>query len=374
MSISIDTNTLNYYIQNAQIPLSVLKTKIIHLDQFLTGEKQPTFTQLSEIAKKINIPTGLLLLNKTVNIENNRLEFRTFNSDELCNRSEELRDTIIEMELKQDFLRKEIDEKLDFIGQYTINHDVMQLASDIRTKLDIPLLFQKEAEQSPIKYLRQKINQLGIFVFFNGKVKDNAYRPLNVKEFRGFVLSDDKAPIIFINQKDSKAGQLFTLVHELVHLFVGIEEVFNMVDTEDYQFDKNEAFINKVTAEILVPQSEFLNSDLTDIQQLANKFKVSEFVIIRRLLELKQITPLEYKKRIAVLQENLSRLVQKESKGGSYGNNIKFRIDKKFLYYIENAVKQERISYTDAFNIIGVSFKGYKILVVSKLNVFDIFA
>lgn len=368
MSISIDTNTLNYYIQNAQIPLSVLKAKIIHLDQFLTGEKQPTFTQLSEIAKKINIPTGLLLLNKTVNIENNRLEFRTFNSDELSHRSEELRDTIIEMELKQDFLRKEIDEQLDFIGQYTINHDVMQLASDIRTKLDIPLFFQKEAGQNPINYLRQKINQLGVFVFFNGKVKDNAYRPLNVKEFRGFVLSDDKAPIIFINQKDSKAGQLFTLVHELVHLFVGIEEVFNIVDTEDYQFDKNEAFINKVTAEILVPQSEFLNSDLTDSQQLANKFKVSEFVIIRRLLELKQITPLEYQKRIAVLQENLSRLVQKESKGGSYGNNIKFRIDKKFLYYIENAVKQERISYTDAFNIIGVSFKGYKILTSRNVN------
>ena len=51
----IDTNTLNYYVQNAQISLSVLRTKINHLDQFLSGEKQPTFNQLSEIAKKINV-------------------------------------------------------------------------------------------------------------------------------------------------------------------------------------------------------------------------------------------------------------------------------------------------------------------------------
>lgn len=49
----IDTNTLNYYVQNAQISLSVLRTKINNLDQFLSGEKQPTFNQLSEIAKKL---------------------------------------------------------------------------------------------------------------------------------------------------------------------------------------------------------------------------------------------------------------------------------------------------------------------------------
>lgn len=95
-------------------------------------------------------------------------------------------------------------------------------------------------------------------------MKDNTHRPLSVKEFRGFVLLDHKAPIIFINQKDTKNGQLFTLVHELVHIFVGTEEIFNIVEAGDYQFDRTEAFINKVTAEILVPQEIFLQLNSTD--------------------------------------------------------------------------------------------------------------
>ena len=69
MSMRIDTNTLNYYVQNAQISLSVLRTKINHLDQFLSGEKQPTFNQLSEIAKKINLTekTFTRRFKKTIN-------------------------------------------------------------------------------------------------------------------------------------------------------------------------------------------------------------------------------------------------------------------------------------------------------------------
>lgn len=120
MSMRIDTNTLNYYVQNAQISLSVLRTKINNLDQFLSGEKQPTFNQLSEIAKKINVPTGLLLLNKTIDIDIKRLDFRTLESDSIDEASEELRDTIAEMEVKQEFLKNEITDNLDFVGQFSM--------------------------------------------------------------------------------------------------------------------------------------------------------------------------------------------------------------------------------------------------------------
>jgi Zn-dependent peptidase ImmA (M78 family) len=362
MSMRIDTNTLNYYVQNAQISLDILKSKINHLDQFLSGEKQPTFNQLSDIAKKINIPTGLLLINKTVDTENKRLEFRTISSDEFHGMSEELRDTILAMEIKQDFLHNEITEKLNFIGKYSISDDISIVANAIRKKLEIPEFFQNEAGPNPLNYLRHKINEIGIFVFFNGKVKDNTHRPLDVNEFRGFVLLDDKAPIIFINQKDSKTGQLFTLVHELIHIFVGSEEIFNVIDTGQYQFDRTEAFINKVTAEILVPHKIFLQTNLMNSKILANKFRVSEFVIVRRLLDLQKISLSEYQKRITELQENFDKLQQDKPSGGSYRNNINFMIDKKFFNYIENAVIQDRLSYTDAFNIIGVGFKGYKAL------------
>lgn len=367
MSINVDPNTLSYYVQNAQIPLEELRVKVPNIDKFLSGESQPTFSQLSKIAAKLNIPTGLLLLKRNVDIKKERLEFRKLNAAEPNSISENLRDIIIDMRDKQDFLRSEIDYTLDFIGTYTIEHDPMTVAEGIREKLNIPKYFQSELDSSGkvIEYIRQKANNIGVFVFANGVVRKNTHRPLNIEEFRGFVLSDNKAPIIFINQKDSKNGQIFTIVHELVHLFIGHDDIFTVIDTGDFIFDKVEAFVNKVTAEILVPTEIFLEFNTLDTEFLAKKFFVSQFVIARRLLSLNKISKVDYGDLIATLERNIQINLSKEKKegnGGNYNNDIKFKTDKSFLAYVTQAVNHHRITYTDAFNIIGVGYKGYKIL------------
>ena len=77
--MNINTETLNYYVENARISLDELRNSVKDIDMFLSGEKQPTFNQVSEIARKLNIPTGLLLLNKSIEVKSSRLEFRTLN-------------------------------------------------------------------------------------------------------------------------------------------------------------------------------------------------------------------------------------------------------------------------------------------------------
>lgn len=374
MSLTINASTLNSYVLGSQVPLSELRAKIKHLDKFMSGEKQPTFNQLSEIAKKINVPTGLLLLDRKIDTKSVKLEFRTLNSNGLLSSmSEELKDTIREMQEKQEFLRNEIDDELDFIGKFSIDDDIFSTADAIREKLAIPMFFQKECRNQPISYFRNKVNQLGVFVFFNGKVKSNTHRPLNLNEFRGFALLDKKAPIIFINQKDSKNGQLFTLVHELVHLFIGENSIFNIIDTGEYQFDRTETFVNKVTAELLTPRQIFLEmfKENNDTKILASIFKVSEFVIFRRLLDLKFISKDEYKEHIKTLEAELREILfhthnEEKKSNGNYYQNIKFMYDPRFVHYVHNAVNQRKISYTDAFRIIGVGYNGYKTLIGEK--------
>lgn len=64
----------------------------------------------------------------------------------------------------------------------------------------------------------KQAEEAGVLVMRAGVAAGNNRRPLSVQEFRGFALSDKIAPVIFINSKDAKAAQIFTLVHELVHI------------------------------------------------------------------------------------------------------------------------------------------------------------
>lgn len=356
------------YFQQSGIDKDYMINKVHKdFDKFLLGEKIPTFNQLKKIAKAFGIPVGLLLLSKPIEIPELKLNFRTIASEYLNYQSKELQDTIQEMKMKQEFLQSQISYELSFIGEFTIKNNVEEVANSIRKVLNLPIDYYDHVNGNEIlNYMRLKINQAGIFVFFNGKVKDNTKRLLNVKEFRGFVLTDKKAPIIFINQRDTKNAQLFTLVHELVHLFIGESEIFGSQNEVD-DYDLVETFVNKVTAELLVPKYKFLKlqKDKKSIKELANTFKVSEFVIIRRLFDNQLIDKHQYLHFHQQLLENYEKNDQQQklkNTGGNYNHNLKFRIDNNFFKYVDNALENETISYTDAYHIIGVGYKGYKIL------------
>lgn len=361
---------LNTYFQNSDVSLEEMEKKVsTNFNQFLSGEKQPSYNQLVKIAKQLDIPVGLLLINKTVAKPIPELKFRTINSDHLANPSNYLLDTINEIKDKQSFLRGQIEDELDFIGNMSIKENYLTVANSIRSKLLLEkTYYMSVTKRTQFNFLRAKVNELGVLVFLNGKVKDSSRKKLNIKEFRGFVLRDKKAPIIFINQQDDLNGRIFTLIHELTHLFINGDDEILGTQRMDKEFDKTEAFVNRVTSEILVPNENFLDECQvnTDIDNLADKFKVSKFVIVRKLLDNKLISQVEYKKIVGELtksyEEYKEREKQQKSDGGNYKNNLRFRIDKMFISYVENALNNQQISFTDAYNIIGVGYKGYKYL------------
>lgn len=360
--LNVNTDVLSTYIRSSNTPIELLRQKLPNIDKFLTGELDPTFNQLSILSKLINVPTGLLILNKIITPVALNIDFRTINSNQLSEFSSELRDTIHEMQEKQDFLRSFIENDCPFVGIFNFDNDREEVISKVRTLLGV------EITKKRFDYYRKVLGDLGIFIFLNGKYKDNTHRPLNLKEFRGFALSDKKAPIIFINQLDSKAGQLFTLIHEFIHLLYGNSSLLE--SDKSSSRNKNEAIINSITAEILAPKAVVMNmfdkqkGINSNLDIIAKKLEVSKFVILRRLYDLSVIS----KKDFISLQnelENEFKLIEnvrKKSDGGNYNNNLRFRMDNNFFKHVNNAVQQNQITYTDAFSIVGVGYKGYKIL------------
>ena len=360
-TININIETLSHHIRQSGVPLGRLQESVPDYNEIVAGNKSPTYQQLEKISKLIRVPLGLLVIESPLDVDTPRISFRTRNSQEIVDMSSELRETIIEMQEKQSFLQSQIDEDTDITDdQVAGSTDHLVIAKYIRNKLDIPVDYLHDTKGNSLSYFRDRASSIGVFIFFNGKIKDNTHRPLNPDEFRGFSLKSSRAPIIFVNQRDSQNAQLFTLVHELTHLFVNNEGVSDKYEQADYDRVGTEALVNRVTAELLVPKQLFVAEGTLDIEQLASKYSVSRYVIARRLLDFSRISKSRYDSIVRSIQTEKSPA--KRSSSGNYINSLRFRTDKVFFGFVYNAIMQDRISYTEAFRLIGTGYKGFKAL------------
>ncbi len=207
--------------------------------------------------------------------------------------------------------------------------------------------------------LRRFIEQadaLGVLVMVNGVVGSNNRRRLDPQEFRGFALADDLAPLVFINGADTKAAQMFTLAHELAHIWLGQSAVS---DAQASWMPEHEVerWCNRVAAELLVPiavlRGEYQRSNPlpVEVDRLARRFKVSTLVVLRRIHDAGGLTQDQLWR---AYREELERL--RAMPGGSGGNfylTLGARASKRFARALVVSTLEGRSSFTEAFRLLG---------------------
>jgi Zn-dependent peptidase ImmA (M78 family) len=183
---------------------------------------------------------------------------------------------------------------------------------------------------------------------------------LRVEEFRGFALSDAIAPVVFINSRDAKSAQIFTLAHEIAHLWIGVSGVSNPDFRKPSGGQVNEAEIlcNRVAAEILVPgndlRSRWQGNDTTEsnVQRLVARYRVSRFVLLRQAFDIGLVSTNEY---WATYEAYLvDRRAVNGSGGGDFFTNALARNSTTLTNVVLSAVAEGRASYTEAARLLNV--------------------
>ncbi|MBA7665138.1 hypothetical protein ES703_73205 [subsurface metagenome] len=272
------------------------------------GEKRPSFRQARKLAKTLRIPFGYLFISKPPQEIVPIPDFRTVADREPEPLSVDFVDLINDILRKHqwyiDNLREEGASPLDFVGSISTSRNPNEIAENICNTIGINDALRKDAVNWE-DFLRQCIRRTeeqGILVLRSGVVGNNSRRKLSVYEFRGLTICDSLAPLIFINGRDAKAAQIFTLAHELAHVWTGESGISNP-DLGSPNLNKGleiEVFCNAVAAEILVPRKHFLDTWNSNIAIADNLFtavryyRVSSIVILRRAFELNRITETEF--------------------------------------------------------------------------------
>jgi Zn-dependent peptidase ImmA (M78 family) len=326
---------------------------------YVEGEKKPTIKQLEAFVATVHVPMAYLMLpSPPIEVSpipmfrgkagNGKFDLNVYQTVlDIQGRQEWLSDYLVENEL----------DKCEFAGKYSIKTPIKDMTDNIRRHLDLEIdwMMSFSTPDKAINYLVEKMENVGICVFFNGIVGNNTHRTLDVEECRGFALvGDNDAPMIFVNNSDSKNAQMFTLAHEFTHVLVGVSAGYAGFEGEYH--DLVETYCDKVAAEFLVPGA-LLIEHWTSIEDCAKVFNVSTLVIARRAHDEGIISDEEYRRFFLRYRANVQS--KKKSSGGAFYKTATKRIGRLFAIHVYNAVRSKQLSYTEAYRLTGLYGKTF---------------
>jgi len=364
MRVELNPELVRWARERAGFDLDSLAKRFPRLAAWERGAVHPTLKQIERFAKAMHAPVGYLFLPEPP-IEHIPIpDFRTRGSEYREHPSPDLLDIIYVCQQRQEwyreFARSSGEETLPFVGSLRVHHDIVEAAARIGRALRFDL-DERRRMRTWTEALRRFIGQadaLGILVMCSGVVLNNNYRRLDPDEFRGFAMADDLAPLVFINGADTKAAQMFTLAHELAHIWLG-QSAISDAQASLVPEQNVERWCNRVAAELLVPLAAMRDeyqrqAELREeIDRLARRFKVSTLVILRRIHDAGGLTREQFWREYGMELERLLSIPRGD--GGNFYLTQAARVSKRFARALVASTLEGQTLHRDAFRMLGFS-------------------
>jgi len=364
MRVEVKPELIRWANERARLSADSLIRRFPKLAAWQSGKAKPTFKQLELFAEATHTPIGFFFLPEPPEEQVPIPDLRTVGNEYIDHPSPDLLETLYICQQRQEWYRDFVEsiggKPLPFVGSENLNSEIVKVAAQIRQALGFDL---EERRRMPtwtdaLRRFIEQADSFGVLVMVSGVVGSNNRRKLDPEEFRGFALADTLAPLVFVNGADTKAAQMFTLAHELAHLWLG-ESALSDVGPVGSPSHRIENWCNQVAAELLVPlavlRKEHVAGNALQIEmnRLARIFKVSTLVILRRLSDAGKLTRDEL---WSAFHEELERLraVSKKS-GGDFYLTLSARVSKRFARALVISTLEGQTLHRDAFRMLGFS-------------------
>jgi Zn-dependent peptidase ImmA (M78 family) len=366
--LTVSNSVLRWALDRSGKAEAILK-KFPKLPTWISGQRQPTLHQLEALATATQTPFGFFFLPQPPDVKLTIPLFRSRGNESVRPPSPDLIESVQTMQRRQawmrDFLIEEGAEPLAMVRSAGPDDTPEEVAQKIRQALGVEAGWaaRQPTWTAALRELFKIVEDAGILVVVNGIVANNTHRKLDPLEFRGFVLVDEYAPLVFLNGSDGKAAQMFTMAHELAHVWYGSSAAFDLRNLQPAD-EETERACDRVAAEFLVPQAELralwasAKRTKRPYQVAAVHFKVSEIVAARRLRDLKLISNTAFFEFYEHYLEQ-ERRSHRGKGGGDFYATQNSRVGRRFAEAVVIATRSGRLLYSEAFHLTDLHGKTF---------------
>jgi Zn-dependent peptidase ImmA (M78 family) len=364
-AVAASIPVLRWAAERARLQDERLAARFHKWPQWLSGDAKPTLKQLEDFARLTHTAIGYFFLPEPPQLGLPVGDFRSLRDQALREPSSALLDTLYLCLQRQDWYREYARANgqtvLQFVGSAHTKEHPQAVARRIRVALKLTLedRLALPTWTDALRQLIAKAEAAGVLVMTSGIVGSNSHRKLDVAEFRGFCLADPLAPLVFLNGADSKAAQMFTLAHELAHIWLGVTGVSDpqagLVPAQ-----QTERWCNQVAAELLIPLQALRtayqphNELAQELQRLAHEFKVSTLVVLRRLFDAGFLEQTRLWRHYREETARLRDLAPRHTGGGDFYRSLSARASRRFTHALISNTLEGQTLFQDAFRLLNV--------------------